>query len=531
MATCAALAPKRALHLVQELLILCLEQNQQKPGRWLAQHLMRELDLDGPELGERLLESSQEAGKLVLSMFGAGELAEYVEEPLLTMEIDMEPIDEGPTPFARLPVPSPSTFIRIGCALASAMSEIHEKGKLVHPTSMTLELMMDGVVRITGPGIVIECPKPLNEAPSKKTDIYAAAVLLIEVFLGRSWPRNVPAYKVLPYLRGVLKDLPPSALAPLDSALHPDPKQRPADAEAWLQHWTLCASTESRRATSAGLSDALIDTGYDTHVGFNKILYTQTNQDAVFAATKRHLGLLTVCDGISTANAGSGDVASGITSHVVASLWEQATGRLEEAGDQERQDFIIRALRMANRAVCEAALRFAGGQMEGRIPMGTTAVVAATHGNRISLGWLGDSRAYIIGPYGAALLTADMNQAYERLDAWVRGSEVDWDPTGYALVGYIGHFNEWLRSEALPPKQFHFNLLPGESIVLCTDGITDYIGDTHPESATRLFHRVVNHNPLDAARRLVTLANEGGGGDNATAVIATLDSPWQTDDE
>jgi serine/threonine protein phosphatase PrpC len=234
-----------------------------------------------------------------------------------------------------------------------------------------------------------------------------------------------------------------------------------------------------------------------------------------------------VCDGISTANAGSGDVASGITTHVIASLWEQAVGRLEEADDDERHGFLARSLRMANRAVCEAALRFAGGQMEGRIPMGTTAVVAIGHGSQINLAWLGDSRAYLVGPYGAALLTSDMNQASERLEAWVEGSLQTWDATGYALVGYVGHFNEWLRSEALPPQQISFKMLPGETLVLCSDGITDYISENNPETSLIIDQIVSERSCVAASRALVTRANEGGGGDNATAIVARLDTAWQ----
>ena len=263
--------------------------------------------------------------------------------------------------------------------------------------------------------------------------------------------------------------------------------------------------------------------GYDTHVGRMKILTTQTNQDALYAAVKGTVSLFVVCDGISTANAGSGDVASGISTHVIASLWEQAIARLAESTEDVRRDFLNRSLRMANRAVCEAALRFAGGNLDGRVPMGTTCVAAISRGNRVSIATLGDSRAYLVGPYGASLLTADQNQAAERLRAWHRGLEPTWEPGGFALVGYLGHFNEGGRPEALIPAHTSITLLPGERLVLCSDGITDYIGDCHPEVSVRLGQRAVGGTPDEAARGLIDLANRGGGGDNATVVVVAAE--------
>ena len=303
-----------------------------------------------------------------------------------------------------------------------------------------------------------------------------------------------------------------------DAAFHPNPEQRP-DGPAWLRIWQAATVAEETRTGSHADHGCKLKSGYDSHIGRMKLLFTQTNQDAIYVAAKGSMGLLVVCDGISTANAGSGDVASGIAAHVIASLWEQALQRLTEGSAEEKQAFLNRALRIANQAVCEAALRFAGGSLDGRVPMGTTAVVALTQGNQVNLAWLGDSRAYLVGPYGAGLLTADQNQAGERLRDWHGGYETSWDPAGYALVGYVGHFNEWGRPEALPASHASLVLLPGERVVLCSDGITDYIGEHHPEVAQGLCSRMADPNPNAAARSLVDMANANGGGDNATVIV------------
>ena len=153
-----------------------------------------------------------------------------------------------------------------------------------------------------------------------------------------------------------------------------------------------------------------------------------------------------------------------------------------------------------------------------------TCTVAVVHGNWVSMAWLGDSRAYLVGPYGASLLSADENQAGERLKAWHLNFLDNWDPAGFALVGYLGHFNEIMRPEALSAHHTAFTLLPGERLAIMSDGVTDYIGETHPEVASILAEEVTADDPDESARRLVSLANRGGGGDNATCLIARL---WQ----
>jgi serine/threonine protein phosphatase PrpC len=79
-----------------------------------------------------------------------------------------------------------------------------------------------------------------------------------------------------------------------------------------------------------------------------------------------------------------------------------------------------------------------------------------------------------------------------------------------------------MRAEPLVPGHLSFTLLPGERLVLCTDGVTDYVAPHHPGAAQVVFETVYNTHPADAAVGLTACANRGGGGDNCTAVVATL---------
>ncbi|TVQ92224.1 MAG: hypothetical protein EA397_07650 [Deltaproteobacteria bacterium] len=442
--------------------------------------------------------------------------------PLVTMEVEMVPVgDQEPMSLADLPTRSGRTILTLAWSMVQALAEAHEQGRTVNPTKQSFVLQTDGTVLLRD-GDPDASHRLRGESPSPRSDVYATAILLIESMIGRNWPGNMPGDRVVPYLRYIIADLPPSVLGPLDAAVHPDPDRRPADALEWRALWKASATAETARRASDSSAVRQIVVGYDTHIGVMKMLNTQTNQDALAVSSRGGMHLLCVCDGISTANAGSGDVASGLTTNVISGLWEQSLPQLRDADDFTAEAFIERALALANRSVCQQALRYADGDLSGRVPMGTTVVVALVRGSRVQLGWLGDSRAYVVGKYGASLLTADMNQAAERLRLWQGGHELRWDPAGYALIGYIGHFNEDYRDEPLQPHQLSFTLLPGERLVLCSDGITDYIAQHHPAAASIVYRASAESHPADAAVALTAAANRGGGGDNCSVIVATL---------
>jgi serine/threonine protein phosphatase PrpC len=442
------------------------------------------------------------------------------EEAPRTAEITAE-VFHGPVSIGDLP-PVVEGFLTLGASLARALSRHHIAGRIVTPTRDTVRVYPDGAIDIGLDADPRSSPRPPGESAGKAGDVYGAGVLLIEALVGRTWPRNLSSDRALPFLRHIAPGLPPSALAPLAAAVDPNPAGRVPDAIVWLQRWQAAIHAENARASTPVDPRGRIKAGFDTHVGRMKILHTQTNQDALFVSVKGPQSLLCVCDGISTANTGSGDLAASITTQVVASLWEQWLPRLVHDRTDEVREFLERALRMANQAVCEASLRLAGGKLDGRVPMGTTAVVAVGQGNRVTIGWLGDSRAYVVGPYGAGQLTADANQAGERMVDWHRGHAPSFDATGFALVRYVGHFDELGRAEPIPPLITSVQLMPGERLVICSDGVTDYAAGNQGEAAQVIARVAGTGDPEDGARTLIELANRGGGGDNATAIVATM---------
>ena len=91
------------------------------------------------------------------------------------------------------------------------------------------------------------------------------------------------------------------------------------------------------------------------------------------------------------------------------------------------------------------------------------------------------------------------------------------------LVGYLGHFNMAGEAEPLEPTLARVRLLPGEHLLLCSDGLNDYAADSHAELHGLLAAAVREDDLTAAARKLVGEANLGGGGDNVTVLIARQD--------
>jgi protein phosphatase len=152
--------------------------------------------------------------------------------------------------------------------------------------------------------------------------------------------------------------------------------------------------------------------------------------------------------------------------------------------------------------------------------MGTTLVALVVHQSHAYLVSAGDSRAYLIGPYGASLLTSDDNQSTERMQRWVKEGWPRWRAQGPALTRYLGYFDAFDRPISPPLRCREFALLPSEQILLCTDGITHYLSDNEPEVARQLASVLLQAtNPQEAACALVELANHAGGRDNASCVV------------
>jgi protein phosphatase len=146
--------------------------------------------------------------------------------------------------------------------------------------------------------------------------------------------------------------------------------------------------------------------------------------------------------------------------------------------------------------------------------MGTTLTLAFASGQTLFLFHAGDSRAYVFCEGVITRLTADHTVAAELARQGVlRPEEVPRSPYRHVVTNVLG------GGEAGVQVEVHkVALQAGDVLLLCSDGLTDMLGDD------RLLEVLAAEaGPEAACRRLVAEANEAGGRDNITAVVARFD--------
>jgi PPM family protein phosphatase len=204
--------------------------------------------------------------------------------------------------------------------------------------------------------------------------------------------------------------------------------------------------------------------------------------------------LFAVADGMGGAKAG--EVASGLAA---AAVQESGT----DGGTGEAR--VTALIEEANRRVFRRATedRSASG-------MGTTMTVALVEGDRVAIGHVGDSRAYLIRDGRLEQLTDDHSLVAELVRSGkLTPEEAESHPQRSVITRALG-------TEAdVDVDTFSVEASPGDLFMLCSDGLTTMVDDQAILDAVER-HR---SNLDEAAKALVNAANRGGGEDNITVVF------------
>ncbi len=230
-----------------------------------------------------------------------------------------------------------------------------------------------------------------------------------------------------------------------------------------------------------------------------------TNQDAWLADLD--LGLFVVCDGMG--GRPGGEVAAHVAARAVRQSLQPARAMLEAvAREREPIDEAARLLVAAIRAASRRIWQLSRLDVTHR-QMGTTCTALLVCGRHAVLAHVGDSRLYLIGSGVVSQLTDDHTLARELGRAG--RPHVLGPGTQNVLVRWVG------PAEPISVDTLAFDVTPGDTLVLCSDGLTRHIAD-------RLeIAEIVGSAEQDPARALVDVANERGGRDNITAIVVRVD--------
>jgi serine/threonine protein phosphatase PrpC len=144
--------------------------------------------------------------------------------------------------------------------------------------------------------------------------------------------------------------------------------------------------------------------------------------------------------------------------------------------------------------------------------MGSTLTLAFHHARELFVAHVGDSRAYLCRGGGLHRLTRDHTLFAELTRLGRPPAAAAAEQMRHVVTNVVGGVKAGVKADIV-----RVALEPGDRLLLCTDGLTDML--TNAEIAAALAE---HPQPEAACRQLVALANERGGRDNITAVLAVF---------
>ena len=206
--------------------------------------------------------------------------------------------------------------------------------------------------------------------------------------------------------------------------------------------------------------------------------------------------LLALSDGMGGAQAG--EVASAL---VLDSL-QQAMARDARGAIHEQLES---AVQRANRNVFEEA------KSENKHGMGATLTALFVRGDEAYIAEVGDSRGYLLRKGRLRQITRDQSLVQMLVDQGVMSAEEARNsPSKNVILQAMG-----LRRDVRVAIA-RLRLRRGDRFVLCSDGVSN------PVSDAELQQIVTQSDPRAACQTMIALANERGGDDNQTAIVADL---------
>ena len=221
-----------------------------------------------------------------------------------------------------------------------------------------------------------------------------------------------------------------------------------------------------------------------------------------------------ICDGIGGHRAGE----------VAAELAVETISQYVSASDASQPAEI---LHQAVTRASQVILARAAGAPE-QSGMGATCVCAWVIGEQLFAAWVGDSRLYLLRGGQIHRLTTDHTWVQEAMEHGALTPEQARNhPNAHVIRRHLGSQSavrpdlklnlEGLAVPAPEPAGAEessqgLRLLPGDRLLLCSDGLTDLVSDAE------ILQALQNQPRQPALDGLVALANERGGHDNITII-------------
>lgn len=237
---------------------------------------------------------------------------------------------------------------------------------------------------------------------------------------------------------------------------------------------------------------------YDTDVGRVR----RENQDSVFAKQiDDNSALLIVADGMG-GHIGGKQASSSAIESIAQNILE---GYKPSLTDEEAEDLLRCSIASANQSIYDAA--FINSELKG---MGTTAVVALVTDNVLYTANVGDSRLYIYSNGSLNQVTTDHSYVESLVSkGLISKDEAKTHPQKNIITRAVG------SDEIVDIDIFKNQLSQDDIILVCSDGLHGLVSEED-------IIKVLNGDITQAAKELVSMANDNGGKDNISVITVKI---------
>lgn len=216
--------------------------------------------------------------------------------------------------------------------------------------------------------------------------------------------------------------------------------------------------------------------------------------------------LFMVADGMG--GAAAGEIASAMAAQVV---YDELRTHWRTVADPTPDAFAV-ALRDATETANSRIHTFARQHPEHR-GMGTTATAVGLLGDSVYIAQVGDSRAYLMRDDKLILLTRDQSLMQRLVDAGeISEEQAETSDRRNIILQALG------PEPTVKIDLTHQQIRLGDTLIVCSDGLSGVAKARDIEEAAR-----AQSDPAVLAHSLIARANELGGPDNITVVVARFE--------
>ena len=231
----------------------------------------------------------------------------------------------------------------------------------------------------------------------------------------------------------------------------------------------------------------------------------EINEDSfsVVTGTSQEFHAFIIADGMGGHNAG--EIASRLA---VDSIAEHMTKSQEQLSHPDAiSKTIEQMMQQANRTVYAESK-----ESQDNFGMGTTLIVAALYENKIYIGHIGDSRAYLVRGENIERITTDHSYIEELIkNGSLKREEAEKQPKRNLITRALGCSDEILIDSYI------CDIKENDVFMLCTDGLTNMV----EEARIRDLLTSID-DPQLACDELVKAANDNGGEDNISVIVVKI---------